>query len=98
MTADFTDERIEEAYKLLSTISNPHRLKVLCCLSEGEMNVAEIHAKIDISQSSLSQHLSKLRNHGIVSTRRDGIQIHYRLADGKAKQLLKTLHELFCAK
>jgi DNA-binding transcriptional ArsR family regulator len=45
----------------------------------------------------MSQHLAKLREDGLVATRRAGTTIHYRIADPRAARLMATLHEIFCA-
>ena len=86
----------EEAAQLLRALANPHRLLVLCVLSEGELPVSELNERVPLSQSALSQHLAVLREDGLVTTRRDGQAIHYRLAPGPAPTLIRTLHRLYC--
>jgi len=85
-----------EAAALLKALANPQRLLVLCLLSEGERSVGELHAEVDLSQSALSQHLAVLRELGIVSTRREGSVIHYRLPAGIATRIIRLLHAEFC--
>jgi DNA-binding transcriptional ArsR family regulator len=53
-------------------------------------------ARSGLSQSALSQHLAKLREEGLVATRRAAQVIFYRLADPKAARLLGVLHEIYC--
>ena len=72
----------EQAAELLKTAGNPHRLMILCLLSEGEMSVGELNERIDLAQSPLSQHLAILRRTGLVSTRRDGQTIFYSVLYG----------------
>jgi ArsR family transcriptional regulator len=44
----------------------------------------------------LSQHLAKLREEGLVATRRDGVSIFYRIADPNAARILSVLHDIYC--
>jgi ArsR family transcriptional regulator, virulence genes transcriptional regulator len=86
----------EEAARLLRALANPHRLLVLCALSEGELPVGELNARVPLSQSALSQHLAVLREDRLVATRREGQAIHYRLNPGPAPAVIRTLHDLYC--
>lgn len=86
----------EAAADLLKTLGNPQRLRILCLLVEGEHSVGEINAHVPLSQSALSQHLAVLRDQALVETRREAQTIYYALADGPARALLGTLHELYC--
>ena len=86
----------DEAARLLRALANPHRLLVLCVLSEGELAVGELNARVELSQSALSQHLAVLREDGLVATRREGQTILYRLNPGPAPAIIRTLHDLYC--
>jgi DNA-binding transcriptional ArsR family regulator len=85
-----------DAARLVRALSNEHRLLVLCVLSEGELSVGGLNARVRLSQSALSQHLAVLRREGLVTTRRSGQTIHYRLAGGIAVQLIQLLHDHYC--
>lgn len=85
------------AEELLKSLANSHRLMVLCHLVNGEMSVGELEKKIALSQSSLSQHLARLRNQGIVEYRKEGTTVLYRVADEKALRVLETLYGLYCS-
>ena len=87
-----------DASRLLKTLGNEKRLMLLCLLVEGERSVGELNARVDLSQSALSQHLAVLREDGLVTTRRDGQTIYYSLADGPAQRILETLHGIYCAR
>lgn len=90
--------RADEAARLLKALGNPQRLRVLCLLVEGELTVGEIHKALpDLSQSALSQHLARLREEGLVSTRREAQSIHYALEPGPAQSVIETLHGAYCA-
>ncbi len=86
-----------EAASLLKALSNPHRLRILCELNQGERSVSELEKAVSLSQSALSQHLAKLREQAIVATRREAQTIYYSVADPRAEQLLTLMYELFCA-
>lgn len=86
----------ERACRLLKALSNPDRLMVLCRLSQGELTVGEIEAALGIRQPTLSQQLTVLREHGLVATRREGKNIHYRLADDDAMAVIRVLYERYC--
>lgn len=86
----------ESAAKLLDSMSNPHRLRVLCELHEGEMMVGDLQDRIGISQSNLSQQLARLRRDGLVRTRRESQKIFYSLASDEVVKIIHLLHDLFC--
>ncbi len=81
---------------MLRVLGNRQRLLVLCRLVEGECAVGELLAELDLSQSALSQHLAILREAGVVTTRREGQAVHYRLVEGPALALMTTLHAIYC--
>lgn len=86
-----------EAVGLLKALANEPRLLVLCHLAEGhELAVGDLVLKVGLSQSALSQHLAKLREHKLVTTRKDAQTVFYSVCDPKALQVLSLLHELFC--
>ena len=85
------------AASLLKAMSNECRLLVLCHLAEsGELSVGQLVDRVGLSQSALSQHLAKLREEGLVTTRKEAQTVFYRVGDPKAGQVLALLHDLFC--
>lgn len=85
------------AANMLKSLSNESRLLVLCHLVEREeLSVGELLERVSLSQSALSQHLAKLREQGLVATRKEAQNVFYRIADPRAAQLLGLLHDLFC--
>lgn len=84
------------ATAMLRVLANEDRLLLLCQLTQGEKCVSELEELLDIYQPTLSQQLGILRNEGLVSTRREGKNIYYRVVDRKELLLLNTLYELFC--
>ena len=85
-----------DAASMLRLLSHEARLSVLCDLLVGERSAGELVESSDLSQSALSQHLAKLREQGLVATRRQGQTIFYRLADRRVTRLIGVLHELYC--
>ena len=86
-----------DASMMLRSLGNPDRLLLLCQLSQEELCVSELEARLDIRQPSLSQQLGVLRREGLVATRREGKNIYYRVADQRVLALLQTLYQLYCA-
>jgi DNA-binding transcriptional ArsR family regulator len=85
-----------DAAALLRSLGNEQRLLILCHLVEGELGVGELLARLELSQSALSQHLAVLREAGLVRARRDGLQVFYALAPGPVQPLMTTLHHIYC--
>ncbi len=82
---------------ILKAIGNDKRILLLCRIVEhGEMTAGSLVGVAGLSQSAMSQHLSKLRDEGIITYRRDGQTLWYRLADQNIKELIVTLHRLYC--
>lgn len=87
----------DQALTLLKALGNRDRLMLLCHLAEGERNVGELENTLGIVQPTLSQQLGVLRREGMVTTRREGKQIFYRIASAEALAIIETLYQLFCA-
>jgi DNA-binding transcriptional ArsR family regulator len=86
----------DAACKLMKALSNPDRLLLLCQLSQGEKNVGELEALVGITQPTLSQQLSVLRDEGLVSTRREGKNIYYCINSTQALAVMGVLYVQFC--
>lgn len=85
-----------DAAAFLKVLANPDRLLLLCQLHGQERSVGELETLCGIRQPSLSQQLTVLRDAGLVATRREGKQIHYRLASTQAQAVMQVLYEQFC--
>jgi DNA-binding transcriptional ArsR family regulator len=86
-----------EAAALLRLLGNERRLLLLCMLiTEGEAHVGRLAKHVGLSQPAVSQHLAKLREDGLVTTRRTGTTIHYRVADPRVERVISVLQEVFC--
>lgn len=91
------EPRADDAAELLAAMSNPKRLLILCHLLDQELSVSQLSEAVGLAQSPLSQHLSKLRALRLVTTRRDGQMILYRLASSEVASILSTLYGIYCA-
>lgn len=89
--------KAEEAARLLATLAHGKRLMALCHLLQGEKSVGQLAALAGLSPTALSQHLARMRDLGLVETRREGQSIFYRLASPEVVAILETLYRLFCA-
>ena len=87
----------DRASSLMKTLGHKDRLMILCHLADGEKSVGEIADLLEISQSPLSQHLSRMRKEGLVDTRREAQTIYYSLKSGEASKIVRVLYDLFCA-
>ena len=90
------EKQIEDIAKLLKTMSHPIRLKILCLLQDRELTVGDIHKEVQTTNANVSQHLSILRNQGIISYRKDANFIYNRIAEGRITVLIRTMRDLFC--
>ncbi len=82
---------------VLRSLGNPDRLLLLCQLSQEELCVSDLEERLEIYQPSLSQQLGVLRREGLVTTRKEGKRVYYRVADPRLLVLLQTLYQLYCA-
>ncbi|MCM2322284.1 MAG: metalloregulator ArsR/SmtB family transcription factor [Oligoflexia bacterium] len=89
-------EQCEEISGTLKSLAHPTRLKILCHLIDGEKSVNEIITYCGGSQSGVSQFLARMKLERMVTSRREGQYIHYRIADPRILRLLKILKDLYC--
>lgn len=85
-----------EASEFLRAIAHPQRLLVLCQLSQAEKSVGQLAELIDMRQSTLSQHLARLKGDGLLTARRDGTSVYYSLARSEIVPVIEALYAVFC--
>jgi len=90
------EKNAEKAADFLKGIANHDRLLILCHLSNGELNVTELMEKTGIAQTSMSQHLSKLKKEGIVDFRREHRILHYFITNPCVTKIIEILYSEFC--
>lgn len=87
----------DEASALLKALSNRHRLLILCQLIGGEKSVGQLADFLGVRDSTASQHLALLRRDRVISGRRDGQTIWYRISSQPALEIMQVLYESYCA-
>lgn len=90
------ENNAKRAAVLLKSMANERRLVILCTLAQGERSVGELEGVVRLSQSALSQHLARLRQDGLVTTRRNAQTIYYSLRGGEAEAVMQALYRLYC--
>jgi len=89
------DRKLYELHaSICQSLSHPKRLEVIDRLRAGEMSVTDLAASLEISQPNLSQHLTLMRQKGIVTTHREGLNIYYRLASPKIVKACDLMREV----
>lgn len=83
-----------EAARLMKALANERRLLILCQIADGERSVGSL--EVGLSQSALSQHLARLREDGLVKTRREAQTIYYSIADPAVLKIIQVLSDIYC--
>ena len=83
-----TIDQLEDTFKALADRT---RLRILALLGNNEVCVCHIHDSLGLSQPTVSRHLAYLRRTGLVSVRRDGVWMHYRVSPSLAPEVLQVL-------
>lgn len=89
-------KQAEEVSGVLKQLSHPTRLKVLCCLLQGEKTVTQLVEYADASQSWVSQFLSRMKLEGLVDSKKAGTFVYYRISDPKLKALIDAIYKVYC--
>ena len=85
---------LHEAARRFSLLSDPTRLRIVSMLHDaGEISVGQLAAETGVSLASVSQHLNRLANGGIVAKRRNGTSVLYRITD----DTIEALCDIVCA-
>lgn len=80
--------------ELCKSLAHPKRLEILNCLREGERSVGELLSLTNLSKANLSQHLAILRQNRIVSSRKEGVNIFYRITSSKMVKACDIIREV----
>jgi DNA-binding transcriptional ArsR family regulator len=82
---------------VLKSLAHPTRLMICCLLIENELSVGQINETFtNVSQSVVSQHLTKLKSMNLVKTRRESQTIFYSLKGTRSVEIIKLLQKLYC--
>lgn len=95
MPSMLTEPDFTEGAAMIAAMANPKRLLILDIITKEEVSVGPLAKRVGLSQSALSQHLSKLRNSNLAETRRDAQTIYYSCNSPAVLKILKALHEVF---
>ncbi|MGE0969403.1 ArsR/SmtB family transcription factor [Klebsiella sp. WOUb02] len=86
-----------EAAALLKAMSNPNRLMILCTLCDApHASAGELAQITGLSPSAASQHLARMRDEGLIDSRREAQRIHYFITDPAVQQIIATLKAIYC--
>ena len=92
------EDDIYNASHSLKAMAHPLRLKILCLLgATTEVSVQDIVEQVGTSQSNISQHLSILRDKGILMSRKDANKVYYRIAEPSILHLISAMRSAFCS-
>jgi DNA-binding transcriptional ArsR family regulator len=85
------------AAELMRSLSHPQRLLVLCALGDEEKSVTRLREELGgVDQVPMSQQLMRLRADGLVTSRREGTIVYYRIAKPEVIGIIQALHHAFC--
>lgn len=80
--------------EILKALAHPRRLEIIQLIRNQELSVTDIHTMLDLPQANISQHLSILREAGVVQTKKVGKQIHYSLLDERILKACDLIREV----
>jgi ArsR family transcriptional regulator len=90
-----TDKSLYEMQaEICKTLTNPKRIEILNTLKSDEKTVTELVEALGASKANVSQHLAVMRHKGILTTRRDGVNIYYRVANPKVIEACALMKEV----
>ena len=91
------EEQAKKIAQLLKMLANEHRLLILCALMKGPCTVGELHRYVpSVTASALSQHLGQMRMAGLLESRRQGMNIVYRIQDERVVSLMEAIQKYYC--
>lgn len=94
MAEDVSEEIFAMHAEVCKTLADPKRLRIINVLRDREMTVGEMARTLTLRQANLSQHLMLLRERGVVTTRRQGLNVYYSLASPKIVQACDLMREV----
>jgi len=82
-------EKFNESAEFLKVLAHPVRLCIVRgLLAKGKCNVSHMQNCLDVPQSTISQHLQKLRAAGVIEGERNGLEINYRVCDERVEKII----------
>jgi ArsR family transcriptional regulator len=93
------DKKIFEMHaEICKVFTSPTRLEIISLLRDGEKTVNELTELTGVPQANISQHLTVLRQNNVVTTRREGANIYYKIANPKILQACDLMREVLLEK
>ncbi len=93
------DKKIFEMHaEICKVFTSPTRLEIISLLRDGEKTVNELAEQVGVLQANISQHLTVLRQNNVVTTRRDGANVYYKIANPKILQACDLMREVLIEK
>ena len=89
-------QNARRASDFLKALAHETRLLLLCLLAEKERSVTELENILSLRQPTVSQQLARLRLDGLVTTRRDGKTVYYRVNDDDIRRVITVVYDIFC--
>jgi len=89
-----TEDQRRRSAAVARALADPKRLCVLESLAAGEVSVGDLATRVSCQVPNMSQHLAVLRTAGLVSARRDGNTVYYRLADPRVLEACQLLQAI----
>ena len=91
-------DAVEDTARVLRCLGHPLRLQVLDLLDqEGECTVTEIYEALGVEQAVASQHLTNMRDKGILARRKSGVHVYYSIGDDRALKVLACVRDANCS-
>lgn len=89
------DKRIYELQaRLCQVLASPKRLEILYTLKETEMTAGELARSVDVTMPNLSQHLSLMKQHGLVESRKEGLNMYYKVSSDHILDVCDTVRRV----
>lgn len=85
---------LQDVSSIIKTLGHPDRIRIIELIYRGERSVTEIYETLEMSQSSVSQHLRRMYREGILSSRRDGNSVFYSTTNPLIGRMLGCLAEV----
>lgn len=88
LSSELNEKTLSSEVRIFKALADTNRLKIIKLLKEGELCVCELTAVLTTSQSTVSHHLSVLKNAGLIKERKEGKWSYFRLSDGAVIEIL----------
>ena len=81
---------------MMKSLSHPVRLKILSQIAHSDKTVCELAEFCNISQSAMSQFLSRMREEGLIDSKKERTTVYYKVCNIKVHKLMLAINKIFC--